>query len=83
MKLWTLHMWWWFTTYKTGKRVDFLRTLHLAYVMSSVNATEQSLWGKKSQVYQILLLNLYYFVVCKQFRYCVWINSRVRGHLFV
>lgn len=47
MKLWTLHMWWWFTTYKTGKRVDFLRTLHLAYVMSSVNATEQSLWGKK------------------------------------
>lgn len=50
MKLWTLHMWWLFATNKTGKRVDFLRTLHLAYVMSSVNATEQSLWGKKSSI---------------------------------
>lgn len=50
MRLCTLHMWWLFTTYETGKRVDFLRTSHLVYVMSSVNATEQSLWGKKSSI---------------------------------
>lgn len=50
MRLCILHMCWFFTTYETGKCVDFLRTLHLVYVMASINATEQSLWGKKSSI---------------------------------